>query len=464
MQLIIENHSTTIKDVPDYLATDIIKLLTYTDKSKQYQIKRMSRNPFSRNSSYYKKLQSEVNGCLATQVGSTLVVPSGIASKVINMINDSSLSIIDNRKETGAKVSLPWINKPYDLRDFQDEAVSLMLSNYRGVINFATGLGKTLVAIHLIKQYKKRALIVCPSESIAKQFYDQLVDAFGKTKIGFYGGGKKKINDITVGIAASVAKDVDKLYANDLGLVIFDECHHTPAITFYKICEGLGNVGKMFGLTATDFRSDGKDIFITAGCGDVLIRRDIIWGIANKWLAEPYFIVKNIDTSHKKDFRDDKLKNYKEHILNCDEMKQQIASDMKKFMDAGKYVLCLVDEVAHGAELAKQLNIPFATGIDSKSQDYVDDLNAGKIQGLIGTDGKVGEGTDTKRVDVLILANFVASKGPVVQAIGRGLRLYGDKKICIVLDYIPTGSQMLSRHALGRIKMYQEITDKVKVC
>jgi len=144
-------------------------------------------------------------------------------------------------------------------------------------------------------------------------------------------------------------------------------------------------------------------------------------------------------------------------------MKNQIESDIKRYMDEGKSVLCLVAEVAHGEELSKNLGIPFAQGKDKKSQSYVERLNAGEITGLIGTGGKVGEGTDTKRVDVLIIANFMASKGPVVQAVGRGLRIYGSKSECIVHDYMPRGSDMLSRHAKQRIAYYKEITDDVQV-
>jgi ATP-dependent helicase IRC3 len=359
-------------------------------------------------------------------------------------------------------VVLPWIVKPFDLRDYQEEACNLMMTNYRGIINFATGLGKTLVATHMVKRCRKRALIVCPSESVASQFYDQFVSCFGKNKVGFFGDGKKEIKEITVGIAMSISKHIDKFKTQELGLVIVDEVHHVPATTFYNIASGIANVGKVFGLTATDFRSDGKDIMITAGCGSVMIRRDIKWGVKHGWLAEPYFIVKSVDTVGK-DYSD-KLKCYKEHVLNNATMRQQIEDDCRKMMAAGKSILCLVDEVEHGKQLAGNLGIPFATGLDKRSSEYVEQLNKGKIPGLIGTDSKVGEGTDTKNVDVLILANFVASKGPVIQAIGRGLRKQGSKTRCIILDYIPKGSEMLTRHAWNRIKFFREITDKVKLC
>lgn len=464
MQVTIENDFTTISGAPTPLQNSIQLELTYTDKSKQYQLRRLSKTVWGRTSQLYKQLQQEVNGKLYEMKGNDILVSSAFYGYLQENFPKemAAASITDNRKLNGAKIVVPWVNKPYGLRPYQEEAVDLMLNNYRGVINFATGLGKTLVATHLVQRYKKKTLVICPSDSVAKQFYEQFVECFGKKKVGFYGGGKKQISEITVGIAASVSKYVAEFQMADLGLVIFDETHHTPASTFFDIAEGLRSVGKVFGLTATDYRSDGKDIMITGGCGHVLIRRDIKWGVENGFLAEPYFIVREVATGGR-DFKDDKLKSYKEHVLNNKAMKDRIESDARSMMAAGKAVLILVDEVAHGEELSKALGIPFATGLDKKSQSYVDDLNAGKIPGLVGTDGKVGEGTDTKNVDVLILSNFVASKGPVIQAIGRGLRKQGTKTKCLILDYIPMGSTMLSRHANNRIAFYEEISDKVKV-
>lgn len=449
----------TISGASSAILKTIQDELTYTDKSKQYQLRRLGKTLWGRQSDNYKRLQQEVHGQLYEMSGNDISMSSAFYGH-FNFIGNAT--VIDTRKETGSKIVVPWVNKPHALRPYQQEAVDLMLANYRGVINFATGLGKTLVATHFIQQYKKKALVVCPSDSVAKQFYNQFVQCFGKKKVGFYGGGKKQISDITVGIAASVSKYVGEFQAADLGVVIIDETHHTPATTFFDIAQGLSGVGKIFGLTATDYRSDGKDILITDGCGPVLIRRDIVWGVANKYLAEPVFIVREVATGGR-DFKDDKVKAYKEHVLNNPAMKNRIESDARSLMASGKAVLILVDEVAHGEELAKNLGIPFATGLDKKSQDYVDQLNAGKIPGLVGTDGKVGEGTDTKNVDVLILANFVASKGPVTQAVGRGLRMQGTKTKCLILDYIPNGSTMLTRHAKNRIGFYEEITDKVKV-
>jgi superfamily II DNA or RNA helicase len=106
-------------------------------------------------------------------------------------------------------MALPWKKKPHDPREYQEEAINIAMESWRGVINFATGLGKTLTALHLLKRLKRKALIVVPSESIANQFYKELSDAFGDTNVGYFGGGKKKIKFITVGIAASVFNSLE---------------------------------------------------------------------------------------------------------------------------------------------------------------------------------------------------------------------------------------------------------------
>ena len=459
MKAVITNKFTIVQNPSPVVLRSLNDLMSYTDKQIEYQIQRMERNPFQKNSGYMSKLKKEVTCSLLKNLeGGHVAFNSGLSYHVEN----TSIEIEDRRSDTGPVVSFPWKKKPFDLRPYQQDAVDIAATKWRGIINFATGLGKTLTAVHLIRKMKRKALIVVPSDSIAKQFYEELSDAFGENIVGYYGGGKKKIKTITVGIAASVFKNSKDFIKEDLGLIIFDEVHHIAANTFYDIATNLGHVGRIYGLTATDYRSDGKDIMINAGCGDVIINRDVKWGIDNKWLAKPVFIVKKVDTQGQ-EFRADKLKNYKEHVLNNKLMKDQIRDDIQNYMNAGKSVLCLVAEVSHGEELSKQLGIPFAQGKDKQSQQYVEELNEGKIKGLIGTGGKIGEGSDTKRVDVLILANFMASKGPVIQAVGRGLRMYGTKSECIVIDYVPMGSKMLSRHAKQRVGYYKDISDSVEI-
>ena len=372
--------------------------------------------------------------------------------------------VTDHRKDTGPSIALPWASSSsaFTLRPYQEEAVEIAAKNYRGIINLATGLGKSKTAIYLIRQLKRKTLVVCPSKSIAYQFYKELSNSFGPGKVGFVGDGKYKPSAVTVGIAASVSNRIEDLKKLELGVIIFDETHHTPANTFYAIAEGLGAVGRIYGLTATAFRSDGKDLFIHAACGDILVERDVAWGVANGWLSQPYFIVRSVNTTGY-DFKDDKLKAYRAHVLNSKEMNDRIISDAKAFVSANKNTLILVDQIEHGDVISSAIGIAFANGRDKGSEKLIDDFNEGKIRGLVATDGLVGEGVDTRSVEVLLLANFTASKSAVLQAVGRGLRKTETKDKCIVLDYRPMGSTMLLRHADKRISYYKEITHNVKV-
>jgi superfamily II DNA or RNA helicase len=460
MNTIINNDKIIISDINLATKREIVERLSFTDKSKQYQLKRLNKTIWGKTSQQAAKLKNEINQTLVTEINATtLEIPTGLLSIIQDLL---SIENQDNRHETGPKISLPWANKPHNLRDYQEEAKDLMVNNYRGLINLATGLGKTATAVHTIRTIGRKTLVICPNKSIAQQFYSILVYSFGDSRVGFYGDGKKKIKDITVGIAQSVVNAIPEFKKQDLGLIIVDETHHIAANTFYTIAMELSSVGRIFGLTATDFRNDGKDLMITAGCGPTLIRRDAKWGIENGWLAQPFFMVRTVNTDGR-DYSDDKLKNYKAHVLNCQIMKDQILSDAQNFLNAGRRVLIIVDEVAHGTELSNQLGIPFATGEDKNSQSYINDFNNLKTYGLIATEGKAGEGVDTKPVEVLIMANFVASKGAVLQVIGRGLRKTDTKNKCIIIDYIPNGSTMLRRHAYQRIEIFKTLTDNVKV-
>lgn len=461
MNIVINNNTTSIDSINQKLIDQISSLLSFTDKSKQYQLKRLSKSVWGKSSQKAAQLKTEIHQSLVVVKSDTSIeIPTRLLHLITPIVDISRAQ--DLRCDTGTKISLPWVNRPSTMRPYQEEAVDIITNNWCGLINFATGLGKTLTAVHAIRSLGRKTLIVCPNKSIAQQFHEILVSAFGSHRVGFFGDGKKSIKDLTVGIAQSVNNHISEFKKQNLGFILFDEVHHLAADTFFAISSGLGDVGRIFGLTATDFRNDGKDLLITAGCGETLIRRDAKWGIENGWLAKPYFIVRHVATDGK-DYQDDKLKNYKAHVLNCQIMKDQIQSDAQSFINAGKRVLIIVDEIAHGQELSNALGIPFATGEDKQSQTYINDFNNLKVVGLVATDGKVGEGVDTRPVEVLIIANFVASKGAVLQVIGRGLRKIPDKDKCLILDYIPSGSRMLQRHAMQRISYFKELTENVKI-
>jgi superfamily II DNA or RNA helicase len=439
----------------------ILKEFTYIDKNLLHKAKNLARSYWASadqvkraKEAAYKKVYKEVDG--------KFLIPSGLLYLVKEFQKNYSGSFIDQRVDTGVKFSFPWVNTPPKMRNYQEEALECLLKDRRGIVNLATGLGKSLIIINLVRRVGRRSLIIAPSQAIAVQLEEDFKRFFGSANIGFYGAGRKKLGKITIAIAHTVSKKAEELKKADFGLIVWDEAHRVPANTFYAAQEKLGDVGLMYGFTATDFRADGRDILLNCACGNSVYSKDARWGIENGWLAKPKFLVRGVQTFGS-DYKDDKLKCYQQHVLHSSEMKQRILDDCKVTLSKGKRLLVIVDSIEHGEELSAQLGLPFARGEDRESNLYIRQLNSGEIPGLIGTEGKISEGCDTRSVEVLVMAAFPGSDGAILQTIGRGLRKTENKSSVVILDYAPLGSSMLLRHAKRRIAIYKNICDDVIV-
>jgi superfamily II DNA or RNA helicase len=398
------------------------------------------------------KLEGKLTGCLATQKGNSLIIPGGFWNYILTL----SIPYEDLRTYSKEEFSLPLKEPLYTPREYQKESIEVALQNSSGVICLGTGMGKSLVSMYLTKSVKVKTLIVAPNKSIALQLHKEYIRKFGEIKVGFYGDGKKKLNDITIGIAKSCFNDVEKLNAFGFKMIIMDEAHHSPAQTFSGIIKGISTLERVYALSATPYRSDGLDVYIEGYCGPVLINRDAVWGIRNNYLASPHFIVKKI-RSWAREHKKDKLINYKNAVLNNVAVKNIMEADIRKNMEQNRCVLVIVDAVEHGRELSKNLGVPLATGEDKESEDHIEDFIKGKIKTLIGVDLKIGEGVDTKPVEVLFMLNFAASKGFVTQTVGRALRRTDTKDKCFIVDYMIEDNAMLSRHSQLRMDLYREL-------
>ncbi|MFQ5754225.1 MAG: DEAD/DEAH box helicase, partial [bacterium] len=141
------------------------------------------------------------------------------------------------------------------LRFYQKEAVQAWLnSKCQGSICLPTGSGKTWVALKGIEHTKTTTLVVLPTLDLMNQWYDLISDAFG-IEVGILGGGYHTVRDVTVTTYESAYIHMDK-YGNRFGLLIFDEVHHLPALTYSHIAE-MSIAPYRLGLTATYQRLDG---------------------------------------------------------------------------------------------------------------------------------------------------------------------------------------------------------------
>ena len=110
-----------------------------------------------------------------------------------------------------------------ELYKWQTEALaSLKANSYKGIVECATGSGKTIFGMEAMKALRVTTLIVVPTEHLMLQWKKDIMDylAVDESKIGLLGAGSKDINKpIVIAIINSVRElKVQKK------LAIFDEC------------------------------------------------------------------------------------------------------------------------------------------------------------------------------------------------------------------------------------------------
>jgi superfamily II DNA or RNA helicase len=147
---------------------------------------------------------------------------------------------------------------------------------------------------------------------------------------------------------------------------------------------------------------------------------------------------------------------YSAGIVNHQYRNEVLATAAQWLMHTGKRVLVLVKEIGHAETLAKL--IPGSVQVDgrdnTKVKPVLDDLEAGRIQCVIGT-SVIGEGRDVPAADALVYAAGGKSKVKVVQDFFRVLTASEGKKHGIVIDAADIHHDKLEVSAAHRLAMYK---------
>ena len=162
----------------------------------------------------------------------------------------------------------------WNLRHYQEKAVSNFINGGSGVVVLPCGAGKTLVGAASMAATKTDTLILVTNTVSARQWRDELIKRTNLTAedIGEYSGSTKEVKPVTIAtyqILTAKRKGefahLALLDALDWGLVVYDEVHLLPAPVF-KLTADL-QARRRLGLTATLVREDGResDVFSLIG-------------------------------------------------------------------------------------------------------------------------------------------------------------------------------------------------------
>lgn len=416
--------------------------------------------------------------------------PTGLISRIIKVLDRQQVRYrVDDLRERGTE-TLRFKRPPMSqLRAYQKEALDAAIKGERGVLEMATGSGKTVVAAYIIGKLKRPALFFVHTRDLLYQTRNLLERILG-IPIGQIGDGVVDIKDVTVGTIQTCSRalglaqakssdddtedsEVEQNSSNEepellpekveqinellrnVPVAVFDECHHIPAETSYLLALNLPKAMFRFGLSATPYRSDRQDMLIEAALGERLVSINASYLIERKHLVPPhitFFVMQASEGNQGRTYHEV----YQREIVENEKRNQFAADIARKYLAENKTVLVLVGQIKHGKRLAALLpEAIFLTGRDSSSvrNEALDRLRD-RTQPLIIATTLADEGLDIPSLDVLILAGGGRSETRALQRIGRALRPVKGKSKAYVVDFFDE-ARFLCEHSKSRIEIYE---------
>lgn len=389
--------------------------------------------------------------CYREAVGE-LLLPRGLRDAAERIVKEagSTLQVIDVCDDaTPIEVDLLAT-----LTGDQIDAVESLAANDLGVLVAPPGSGKTVVGCGLIARHRVPTLVIVDRKPLVEQWRERLVTHLNldAKQIGELSGGRSKTKGIVdIAMVQSLARrdDVAELTAG-YGLVIVDECHHVPAVTFERAVREIP-VRKWVGLTATPYRRDGLQAMMAMHCGRV---RHTMFAPAEAARHSLELIVH--ETTHEAAEDGQHIQTTFRELVEDDERTASNCDDVATSSQSRRNWLVLtrwtehLDSIAAGLEVRGVDVLVLHGQIGKKARVAVlQKLNSPSVQdnGLVlaATASLLGEGFDCPPLDTLFLAFPIKFKGSVVQYVGRVLRPSVDKTSVEVHDYVDTLVPVLAR-------------------
>lgn len=382
--------------------------------------------------------------------------PRGWTRNCIELLEQNGVPVeIEDNRRTLQPVEFLFQGS---LRDYQDRAVRDVCKRDFGVLEAATGSGKTITAFAVIAQRGQPTLILVHTKELLHQWAAKIRQFFG-IEPGLIGDGKHSIGPVTVAIVNTARKHLDEL-PHHFGHLIVDEAHRAPSSMFREVVTAFG-CRYMLGLTATPYRRDGlgKLVFLTLGDRTHKVDPDELR--KDGAVLSPEVVRRETGFCY---FYQDDYQGMLTALVEDQERNEQIADDVIQEA-AGNRSTCLVvsDRVAHCETLAAMLRdrgaeVRTLTGQTPRKQreKVVEEVQSGEVNVLLSTMQLLGEGFDCAGLSALFLATPVKFKGRLFQVVGRILRP-ADGKRPVVFDYVDSKVGVLKAQAMSRAKALAEV-------
>lgn len=382
----------------------------------------------------------------------------------------------------------------YQDREYQRVAVRKALYRQRGILELATGAGKSEIMIMISKYLLEHNLVekiyvITGTRFLMKQAAARF-EKRGLTGIGRLGGGFKfkpatiqccVVDSLRTALEDATIYGGDNAIAEDFGTcdcIFFDECHHLAADSWVQLGESCPAIWR-YGLTATawsnPFEYSHSDMYLMGLTGGVIVN------VPSKVLRRRGYLADPVVTmfSANKPVVSPRVRQwdnvYEEGIVKHSLRNSTILSLSQSLYEGEYKTLVFVGRINHGLLLVKHLvemgcrNTYFVKGgeliytwkpsgrwdinkitIGELSEQIRDEKNIV----LVGT-SVVDEGVDFPEVNALVMGTAMKKYRRSIQRAGRGMRpKEGDNKVYI-FDFIDSMHPTLLHHSEYRIKTYE---------
>ncbi len=337
----------------------------------------------------------------------------------------------------------------HGLRPYQEEAVSNAIERIGDdrstLLVMPTGSGKTRCATEIAKRRgRDRILFLAHRDELLQQALDRFRhdtgEAVGLDQAQIFGGSER----LMVGSVQTVTMGhrLERFPKNRFNLIIVDEAHHAPAPSYRKIIDYF-DAAKVIGLTATPDRADEKAMGMVFD--SVAFLYEIEDAIRDGYLCDvacSRLVIAGLDLSACKTTAGDLNQGDLDKVMAIEEVMQGVADATIREAGTRKTLLFTtsVDNAHRLAEIMNRHRKGCARAVDGKTEiderrKLLSDHQDGSYQFLCNV-GIATEGYDDPSIACVAIARPTKSRALYTQMAGRGLRIFGGKPDCLILDFV----------------------------
>lgn len=408
-----------------------------------------------------------------------LVLPRGAMDAAVAVLESAGANVtIQDARPEGDRTRWTFHG---ELRPEQEKAVREMVKHDIGVLCAPPGAGKTVMGCALAARHRTSTLVLVHRTVLMDQWRKEAGRFLGilkRKEIGIWRGATRRLTrQFDIAMLPSLTRVEDyAAFFQGYGLVIVDECHHVPAVTFEELLKACP-CRKIVGLTATPVRKDGLEKLLYLQCGP--IRHSIPISIEDA-VSRTVYVRRS--SFHVPDSLGDRppIHAVWEALVADVGRTKQIAGDILSSIEEGRCPLVLSDRKAHLDNIEAELKTRaggadivinrLESGMGKKRRQTIRDeierkFATGEKLVLLATASLIGEGYDLPTLDTLFLAMPLSFQGRLIQYAGRLHRQHAGKREIRVYDYLDednalTAAMFRRRSAAYRQMGYRMVMDE----